>query len=53
MHFGVKLGDDTEWEDSHVHDVRFMRRLVFNLWVDNGPVGDPCGLGARGPGTMW
>lgn len=30
----------------HVHDVRFMQRLMFDLWVDDGWVGDPCGVRA-------
>lgn len=37
-------------QDSHVHDVCFMQRLVFNLWVDDGRVGDPCGVGTWGAG---
>lgn len=37
-------------QDSHVHDVRFMQRLVFDLWVDDGRVGDPGGVGTRGAG---
>ncbi len=37
-------------QDSHVHDVCFMQRLVFDLWVDDGRVGDPCGVGTRGAG---
>ncbi len=32
-------------QDSHVHDVCFMQRLVFDLWVDDGWVWDPCGVG--------
>lgn len=36
--------------DSHVHDVCFMQRLVFDLWVDDGWVGDPCGVRTRGAG---
>lgn len=36
--------------DSHVHDVRFMQRLVFDLRVDDGRVGDPCGVGTWGAG---
>lgn len=35
-------------QDSHVHDVCFMQRLVFDLWVDDGRVGDPCGMGTWG-----
>lgn len=34
----------------HVHDVCFMQRLMFDLWVDDGWVGDPCGVGTRGAG---
>ena len=34
--------------DSHVHDVCFMRWLVFDLRVDDGRVGDPCGVRALG-----
>lgn len=30
--------------DSHVHDVCFMQRLVFDLGVDDGWVGDSCGV---------
>lgn len=30
----------------HVHDVRFMQRLMFDLWVDDGRVRDPCGVRA-------
>lgn len=37
-------------QDSHVHDVCFMQRLVFNLWVDDGRVRDPCGVGTWGAG---
>lgn len=37
-------------QDSHVHDVGFMQRLVFDLWVDDGRVGDPCGVGTLGAG---
>ena len=37
-------------QDSHVHDVCFMQRLVFDLWVDDGWVGDPCGVGTWGAG---
>lgn len=32
--------------DLHVHDVCFMQRLVFDLWVDDGWVGDPRGVRA-------
>lgn len=35
---------------THVHDVRFMQRLVFDLWVDDGWVGDSGGVGTRGAG---
>lgn len=30
----------------HVHDVCFMQRLMFDLWVDDGWVGDTCGVRA-------
>lgn len=29
-----------------MHDVRFMQRLMFDLRVDDGWVGDPCGVRA-------
>lgn len=35
-------------QDSHVHDVCFMQRLVFDLWVDDGRVGDPRGVRTLG-----
>lgn len=34
----------------HVHDVCFMQRLMFDLWVDDGWVGNPRGVGTRGAG---
>lgn len=37
-------------KDSHVHDVSFMRRLVFDLWVDDGWVGNPSCVRTRGAG---
>lgn len=27
-----------------MHDVTVMRRLLFDLWVDNGRVRDSCGV---------
>lgn len=50
---GVKGGEGrlrvfSRMQDSHVHDVRFMQRLMFDLWVDDGRVGDPCGVGTWG-----
>jgi len=35
---------------SHVHEVGVMLRLVFDLWVDDGGVGDARGVGPRGSG---
>lgn len=35
------------WRYSHVHDVGFVQGLVFDLGVDDGRVGDPCGVRAR------
>lgn len=34
-------------DHSHVHQVRLVWRLVFDLWVNNGRVGDPCGMWSR------
>lgn len=31
-------------QGSHVHDVTVMRRLLFDLWVDDSRVRDSCGV---------
>lgn len=44
------LGGASRFQNSHVHDVCFVQRLVFDLWVDDGWVGDPCGMWTWGAG---
>lgn len=44
------MGGASPFQNSHVHDVCFVQRLVFDLWVDDGWVGDPCGMWTWGAG---